>query len=506
MVNLKSIDLIGNTPELLLKSQSRYKTNVGALLTLIVYSCGAALMMYFLVRVFSRSNFVVVASQEFDDRALYDYNGIQQPFLITNSYGYAFDKELEDRMLSIYIEYFYTFKDGSFEQKNFFFKLERCDINKHFPKHREIFEKLPLLDRHYCIPLDAFDFQLYGYYGSNNVYSATMTYVDRCVNGKWGKTNCAAETEIRETLQTMYMQLSFIDYNINNNNIESPGVMYLRSERLPLSTNLFKRFFYEMTPILYKTDLGLIFEDFKEDQFFSVGNFMLQPAVQFGDTYAAYTFSLTRNKTTIVKTLEKLQQVLSNIGGSIKALVVGGTIVNMFFTNNNYHECLINELFDFTEKKEGKKEVKKLRIDKSADSNVHISSFNRQDSQEKKRVSLDKVTFLKNLKMRLFCHTKLQMDLWYKALNILNERMSIESLIRKSVEVDRIKMLLLDERTWPLFSHFNKLKLENTEGMWKEVSKNYSFEQATEEAGKMGMCRNMIEEKLVRYYREMNLI
>lgn len=514
MVNFKDLDMIGKEPELYFHSRSRFKTNIGALLTIMVYTAGFALMMYFLVRVIMRSNIVVVSSQEFDDRSRVNYNAYQQPFIITDQYGYLFDPDIEERMLTMQLEWFYTFEDGSFEQKNFFFKLERCDINKHFPHHKEVFSRLPYLDRHYCLPVNEVDFQLYGFYGSSNVYSATLVTIDQCVNGKWGKTNCLPEEEIRKKLQAMYLQLSFIDYNIDNNNLDTPGVIYLRTERLPISTNLFKRFFYEMTPVKYKTDVGLIFEEVIEDDFFTVGNFMLQPASGYNVSFAGFTFSLTRNKTTVVKTFEKLQQVLSNIGGSIKALVMAGSIVSMFFTNNNYYELLINNLFNngFSDHgaikgTQAAKQVATINITNASMKNISANNFVKGAPFKKKQVKMHKVTFMNNIKMRLFCHKNLEMNVWNKAMQVLKERLSIETMIKKTTEVDRLKMLLLDSRTIPLFNQFHLLNFASVHGIWNEINEPSSMEQAAIAAEKIkDDCKNMVEEKLIDYYRQLKVI
>ena len=94
-----------------------------------------------------------------------------------------------------------------------------------------------------------------------------------CVN-KTSNSNCYSQTYINNQLQSTFLDVRTIDYNLNlRNKNKDPFNMYIRRDRHSLSNTVYKRIWMYMENIDYYKDIGLFFNLNKHVSFFKVNSF-----------------------------------------------------------------------------------------------------------------------------------------------------------------------------------------------------------------------------------------
>ena len=105
-------------------------------------------------------------------------------------------------------------------------KLNKCDINRDFGKHKKLFEDTPDLSLKYCLPPNSFNLTLHGHYGDAiQEFSFLSFFVNKCINGLDEKVDCYDMEKIDSTLSIVQMEFTHLNYDINHGNSNDPRVL-----------------------------------------------------------------------------------------------------------------------------------------------------------------------------------------------------------------------------------------------------------------------------------------
>ena len=348
MVSFKSLDFFGKDAKLYYHGGSRYQSNFGALLTLSALSMSTALIAYFFVRVFMRSNLNIFESREFSDIEEFDYSGFQQLIQVTLSNNVLLPETDEEKLFYIKFIYLYTEEGNSNHIEESYF-MKKCTVED-FGQNYNLFSHMLNLNRYYCIPPQV-KMKYFGLYGGTKPFSYTKAEIYKCLNGKDGKSNCYEEAEVDKRMKGFYINFVYVDFMIQNDNIDSPGVPYVRSDRIQVGVDIYKRSYHYINVVDYITDFGYVFPETQTDRFFQFQDFSLIPDAKKANLYYMNTIGIGRTKITVNRSFEKFQEVLSNIGGTVKTLQAASQAIIYIFTDCDYFSILFEKVHEKPERK-----------------------------------------------------------------------------------------------------------------------------------------------------------
>jgi hypothetical protein len=193
------------------------------------------------------------------------------------------------------------------------------------------------------------------------------------------KTNCYSREQSKSRLVNTYISYVFLDSNIDHNNVQNPTKYNLRSEILPVSSTIYKRIFFYIKNISYKTDYGFIFQDYREDKVFQVSdskeNVDLRPEGTVPGSFALISVLMDKYNNFFYRKYYKCQNFLADLGGIIKGLLIIGYCINYLISEEFYYMDLVESLFGvkiISESERRKRKMKKDEIDYSLNSNQNL--------------------------------------------------------------------------------------------------------------------------------------
>jgi len=74
-------------------------------------------------------------------------------------------------------------------------------------------------------------------------------------------------------LSEVYLKVYYYDYNINSNNITTPGSLQIQQQSIPMSNTIYQKFFLEFENIVYSTDYGYVFQDIVTETYFTFNEY-----------------------------------------------------------------------------------------------------------------------------------------------------------------------------------------------------------------------------------------
>lgn len=350
---LERCDFLGTTPSLNVKGKSLFKTNISGFLSIISILFIITLFFYFTIETFQRKTVIVNSNDKLILNGAF-YNFSSDPFVIVSMDGQGNLKKLTDDLIQIRPQVYH------FEQKMINGssvltvemttpKVETCEFNKLGEWGKVFLEAVPDLDLAECFYMDQ-NITFEGVYGDLTKISRYMdiNFV-RCINGTKEGVICRPEYEIQEVLKEIFFLPYYVNYYMDSNNINDPFQMYIKSDAFPANYGIFKRFFYYYNKVNYITDYGLLFEDKKtqiqylKNSFFQ--NVNLSPGNGFPEgTIATFTLSNGNSEKIYERSYSKLQNLLANLGGIIKGVIVISKTLSYLITRKQYSLFLINDL------------------------------------------------------------------------------------------------------------------------------------------------------------------
>lgn len=391
--------------------------------------------------------------------------------------------------------------------------------------------------------LNNFELQTNGYVDQIE-YSYFMISIYLCNNGT-SEVLCKPKEEIMEKVKFKFFGIHYVDYNLNYNNFTNPIAYTPQVEFVSLDVYYKKLTNIYLTKFKFLDDYDIFsarpikYEGFVRS---SVENsFIINEELNENIPLASFVFASSQELQVNMRTYQKLNQLLSNIGGSASLFISIGFIFMSFINDWTLRVNLFKQLYNIEEencnkinkqkdenlgKNENIDEKKKKKIEETQNlKNKNYSEFYKFQMKEPKpdsfvleRYSLQdkiqnkekkanhkrkrkKICFLKHIiyKIKYFLGFKLNenneiykiMDHGYN--NIINAGF----VYGKLQELEMLKKIILNEKEIILLKYLKRPKIEfNFREMSQNLFKNNSF----------GLYPiNFIDEKLKKYDNYENL-
>ena len=450
---LLHLDFFGKSTTLLFKNDTYYKTSLGfscSILLIILSAIGAS---YFLTSFLERLNPMIAFSQLDDSSPLiFDEQQFFIAFSIKNQT--IFDKQLLAEMSS----------EGFLLSTFPIFQNESCGI------FTNINQSL------FCLKISK-------------------------ITQPWALDSLQIRVFDNDTEENFSFEEYAIFYEellINNVNYENPVQIISAQKKIHNLKSFTKAVNFALEKVEVVTDRGLMVEDRFIQPFFRVLSKPHDVIYDKSDALFIINIEKSSSKVSVTRNYMKLYTVLANLGGLMRMLwLMIFVMINPFITVF-YQKSLINDIFNFNDqefffnddlpqkktrpsqineaivklkafvrvfKTDYSKQKNMMKSLKSAQNQAKIDSPTKEvigDVFKVKETSLD-ISILESL-MYYVCNYKtlrMKKELIKRGSKAINKRIDISYIIQKLVEIEKLKVLLLDADQLKLFEYLPKPLLTN---------------------------------------------
>jgi hypothetical protein len=346
---VKSVDFLGLQPKLHVFGQQRLKSNFGGIMSILAAALSLAVAFYFTVSTFRRETINTVFGQVYDRKPVLNFSSLPMMFsLVEVGTGQIVGGEENERYFDVtaeILEGIFEIKDGKKTSRGQITPLPmiKCNISQ-FEKNPEYFKDIVAGEKYWCF--DNSNRTVYGLYGGAHNYGIINIYLRTCTNTTL-KNDCYPDDVIQKKLANVLLSFLSIDNLIDHSN-EKPFTTYLKAILYPVGVGLYKRMYTYYKPVNYTTDFGFVFTDLYQENSFQFANMDvsvdIKPRNPLG-YFSQVTVAGFQSNDYYTRSYFKIQNLLANIGGIIKAIMIIVEMIQFAFLENYQYSILINHIF-----------------------------------------------------------------------------------------------------------------------------------------------------------------
>jgi hypothetical protein len=487
---LKLTDIFGVEPKLLYNNSSKHTTVLGGILSILVGITFALGFYAFGKEIFLKELPTTIFSNEYRTSPE-RFNLTQDKFnffigVQNTNVEYYIDPSIIN--VKVALEKYTKVKsangDVSFKFDSVKFDTEPCDLERHFGNLGYLFKDQPL-NKLLCVDPKAYK-QMFieGTFGQDT-YNYIQVQLSACENSTIpGSPICKSEENIKKALGGGFFVLNLIDTIYNPKNYSSVNEYILRDYFTTMSSNYFKEFTFFYRNVDYVTDRGFLIEDEVTDKFLSLENsrelidLRISPKI-----FLVANIRLSNFKDKHLRRYVKIQEVVAQIGGLIKGIILFIHILFSAYAKTEYYLELANSLYFFSPESSNNKifdqEITRKNIfdsNKSCIRMLHsktlepnITTNNFVEPQENKFTKVGKIlnenknlkissSFVKTLKIIMPINTKSQNVMFARnVIKSIKSNNNIKNLLRLFDDFSQFKNFLLNEDQKKLFDLNSKI-------------------------------------------------
>lgn len=266
---------------------------------------------------------------------------------------------------------------------------------------------------------------------------ALSLQIKPCKNSTNTSSECASENEIKEIMKFISIQASIPKTIYDFKNRTNPIQRMFKYEFYRLDWNLKKSFLYEINPTFFYHDVGYFSDDYQFD------NLNFNPSQQTIDINSKtddYLFQYDIVTSFQVEKYfirnQKLNDILGSFGGIINLLYTIGNFICFYMNYFLFMRSLLKTTFKF------------INFGKKIDFTSKLAKENNNKNLEQNSEIIEpKKLFNFSAFHSLFCrlHDKQEKELFEKSKKLLYGYIDIKGIIKRLQEVDKLKNVLLND-------------------------------------------------------------
>lgn len=207
-------------------------------------------------------------------------------------------------------------------------------------------------------------------------YSNVRFLVKKC--NKKNNPNCKSDEEIVKILPRSHFGLYFIDKGIDPFLFNFPYNYFINTYFSKLDLYLSKKTDIYFKNSTVKTDIGLIFQEYKQETDFTFDYFREQTSTADSEVLFELTLNSSRDSEFLKRYYMKIQDLAAMIGGIIKVCMVIGELISRILNRHIMYTVILNKLFNFKIKTEDLEIIKSNInmnniLDKNSSNNSELS-------------------------------------------------------------------------------------------------------------------------------------
>ena len=321
-------------------------------------------------------------------------------------------------------------------------------------------------------------------------YKNILVNVHACKNDSI-KNDCQSPEKIKNTLNSANFAMYMTNLAVDSNNYENPITYYGKQIYTPISSTTLNYIELLFAHLEFLTDDGYLYENVKETKTL---NFVASRQIlTFSDqTVVQLDLKLDKIKTTYKRKYDTIQEVAANIGGVIQAIMIIMNFLIPPLANLDFRQTLANSLFHFDKKSLWDRIDKKLHRSKFriVSKPIHLKEKTRNSYQKvlkNRKSSLVPLKRDKNIKITYWeflfsCfmreESKNKLELINRGLDLVDKTLDISYIMNKLIELDKLKMLMLNKAQLGLFELIPKPVISLSRNKLPSLHSDFSdFEQ-----------------------------
>ncbi|KAL4474782.1 hypothetical protein ABPG74_001478 [Tetrahymena malaccensis] len=317
---------------------------------------------------------------------------------------------------------------------------------------------------------------------NQQAFSQLFVYFQKCQNSTSSQVICQPQEIIDKTLSLTKLSLFISDHIIDPLNFENPvsnraiSLYSVASSQFPQETDLF------LTNYYIETDGGIFYQELKQQHTFVFASQTTTPL--FGDPSILMKLNIRLQKfkeNYMKRSYLKLADVVAQIGGLLKILILFGTIITNPISKLYYFKAIIDEIYQFQSTKKNVKLIPKnnqlsgnkmnetdlnqvkLPQNQQIKDSIIFQKNNDSENNFKKQIQIETPkVFL--IFLNYFVHAFIPQCSWrIQDRNLLNkgiikiqENFDILYIFNKLLEIDKMKSILFNQDQLNLFEYMPK--------------------------------------------------
>jgi hypothetical protein len=373
------LDVFGYQPKMLINNSSSHKSIFGGLVSFFVFVALAAAVWLLGNEIFYKQKPALIVSTnsdakpmltEFNDENYVITLGLQMP---------DYTMYVDESIYSVDVTHISMIR-GENNVVNYItkkYETIRCSKKNITKLYDEYFKFLDLKN---LLCLKNGSFPLRGSFG-NDEFSFLEFRFKKCQNSTLNKNSCKPEAEINKRLAGGFFGMFLTDFTVLPTNFEKPTQTFGVNIWTTFSILAYREIWMYYKKVQISSDVGWLAEDKLQEDSFAFNN--LREVWDYRDTSETFmnlNIAMGLNRMVYERSYIKVQQILANVGGILKVLLLMGQIVTFYFSKLNFQSFLVNHFYDseaFTDREKETKRKKSLynRGDSTVKtSNVHLMS------------------------------------------------------------------------------------------------------------------------------------
>ena len=475
----QNIDFLSKTPQLYINGSNRFKSLIGACLSIIIIVVGIAGFSFFFSKLLDREEPNVSISTKYNPYSNFTLNTSEFTiaFGLTDALGETLDSSYYSGFAQNWKYFYENGKNQTIIRTNL--KLSKCNnISRisNFELYKDVQHRISnflCLDPNQTI-------NIYSPFASDFNHSYINFYITYCTQ----QSNCKNSSEIFKKLSTYYFTIYTPNYYVDSLNFTNPIQPYIRSFAEISTTSFFKRTYYYLKNILYYSDKGLILNDEH-----NTSNTIYQDSktiIDLRDTELfggkllyqfTYAFNEQGNEDYILRNYKRIQNVIAEIGGFINSLrLIATFFLEMYYDLKLY--SLVAEKFTFI--KNEKSQINTTNNEFKRRDSVKIKNTQSKNSKYKKiRLKMHEIFLLCKKKINFKKAKNMFVNYYFEILNMINYRN----------EINALKYILLNKKDINFYDSLSRM-------IYLEILENKNRVSGHETKG----IESLENEKLKKYF------
>ena len=309
------LNLYGLSIPLRYKSQKKYNTFIGFILTIISIIILILGIIYFLIQLFNENNFSLISSKEKINENI-DFSQIPLIIGLVNKSNNNF-YEINNKYFNLSSNLI-SQKEDYIENK--ILKFEKCNLSKLKDYINFYSKKYEESNNFECIQEGQEIILKNGYYIINNKFSSVLTINLNLCDNKYEK--CNSMNEIKEKINNSLIFLIYLGYQINHENKENPVSRNIITEYFELTYEYQKNIYFKFSKSNYTTQNNLITNSKKKFNFFENSLVFLDFTPRKSNTLIKISFINDGTLNIYYRKYKKFQEVIGELGGLINCVVI----------------------------------------------------------------------------------------------------------------------------------------------------------------------------------------
>lgn len=332
-------DVFGFKPCLHVNKEKSFQTLITGVISIVMGFLSIATTLYFGSElVFKTTSTVIKTTDSISSFGPYTFSNIHYNVLVglqNQNFQYWVDPTVFTVSGSMtVIRNVKSEVTGKIEQQFSLFpiKVELCE---NFYKDSDMIEKNMVfpLNKYYCPEPGKASME--GYWGAE-VFRTFRINFNKCVNTTENQNHCKPQEIIDKEVQGAYVAYEMTSYKVDQRDYKSPLKRLFADDFNIINSKLSIEYVIGYMPLVFHSNDGLVLNEDNKYEGLDYHEKIFYKLNDGKDSFVSFTFEGFPFSTIYLRSYIKLQTVITQIGGFLKAITIVASLISSLFSENYY--------------------------------------------------------------------------------------------------------------------------------------------------------------------------